>query len=100
MLKMESPQISVNAMADQNVVGGKSLKEISLDILQPGSHPLQHFFCHPAVDCVVVDNKGVRFDQRVIADVSIEVEQGDPGQLLAPGGVHHLTVKSTGDIVS
>ena len=54
-----------------------------------------------SVDCVVVDNKGVRFDQRVKADVSIEVEQGDPGQLLAPGGVHHLTVKSEdlGDMV-
>ena len=94
MLKMESPQVSVNAMADQNVVGGKSFKEVPLDIFQPGRNSLQHLFCHTAVDCVVVDNKVVRFDQRVIADVSIEVEQGDPGQLLAPDGVHHLTVKS------
>ena len=87
-------------MAYENGLVTKHGQEASLDVPDGRGDALEVLGRYPAEPGVVVDDLLAGVDQGLVDGLAVDVEDGDPGELVAGRGVAHLAVERVDAVVA
>ena len=91
--ELHGPQVGLQAVADQDVLGVNLEEKLGLNVPQAGGDSNQVLRLDPTEPGVVVHDVVVRHHQGLITRGPSVVDHRHSAQLAAHGGVDHLTVQ-------